>query len=41
MFKETFKYYKSKCPPPTFENVVDFDNINEEVKLELILSDIW
>lgn len=31
MFKESFKYYKSKCPPPTYENVIDFDEIDKDV----------
>ncbi|XP_051153400.1 nucleic acid dioxygenase ALKBH1 isoform X2 [Leptopilina boulardi] len=26
MFKETFKYYKSRNPPPNFKNVIDFRN---------------
>ncbi|XP_031638219.1 nucleic acid dioxygenase ALKBH1 [Contarinia nasturtii] len=29
MFKDTFKYYKSKCPPPTYEKVIDFDTIDK------------
>lgn len=31
MFKETFKYYKSKCPPPIYEKVIDFDKIDRNV----------
>lgn len=34
MFKETFKYYKSKCPPPTYEKVIDFDTIDKDVSME-------
>lgn len=25
MFQKTFKYYKAKCPPPDFNNVLDLD----------------
>lgn len=35
MFKETFKYYKSKCPPPTYEKVIDFDTIDKDVSVKL------
>nr|XP_022920580.1 nucleic acid dioxygenase ALKBH1 [Onthophagus taurus] len=28
MFKQDFKYYKSKKPPPSYENVLDFDSEN-------------
>lgn len=31
MFKDSFKYYKSKCPPPNLDTVVDFDKENIEV----------
>lgn len=36
MFKETFKYYKSKCPPPTYEKVIDFDTIDKDVSVNYI-----
>ncbi|KAL3266581.1 hypothetical protein HHI36_010745 [Cryptolaemus montrouzieri] len=29
MFKESFKYYKSKKPPPSLNDVVDFDDISK------------
>lgn len=29
MFKESFKYYKSKNPLPSFEDVVDFSDIQK------------
>lgn len=35
MFKDSFKYYKSKCPPPSYEDVVDFDKIDENVSLKI------
>lgn len=38
MFKESFKYYKSKCPPPTYENVIDFDNIDKDVSFTKLQS---
>ncbi|XP_075232430.1 alpha-ketoglutarate-dependent dioxygenase AlkB [Lycorma delicatula] len=31
MFKENFKYYKQKCPPPSFNDVLDF---RSDVSLE-------
>lgn len=31
MFKETFKYYKSKCPLPDHSAVIDFDKADPEV----------
>ncbi|KAK9876587.1 hypothetical protein WA026_013967 [Henosepilachna vigintioctopunctata] len=37
MFKETFKYYKSKKPPPSLENVVDFEDIS---KWSLYLNEV-
>lgn len=26
MFKDYFKYYKSRNPPPKFDDVIDIDN---------------
>lgn len=40
MFKETFKYYKSKCPPPTYEKVIDFDAVDENVSGKSIWMDL-
>uniref|UniRef100_A0A1B6E7X6 Uncharacterized protein n=1 Tax=Clastoptera arizonana TaxID=38151 RepID=A0A1B6E7X6_9HEMI len=31
MFKEKFKYYKSKSPPPNLQEVIDFSNIKNAV----------
>lgn len=30
MFKESFKYYKSKCPPPDLKEIIDMDNEKED-----------
>ncbi|KAJ6638920.1 Nucleic acid dioxygenase ALKBH1 [Pseudolycoriella hygida] len=31
MFTESFKYYKSKNPPPSFESVINFDGVNDSI----------
>lgn len=31
MFMDSFKYYKSKCPPPSYESVLNFNDIDENV----------
>lgn len=35
MFKESFKYYKSKSQTPSYEKVVDFEKIDENVNKNL------
>lgn len=30
MFKESFKYYKSKCPPPNLNEIIDMDNEQDD-----------
>lgn len=44
MFKEKFKYYKSKCPPPNFADVIDisqttkdFDQVRYKLKIRPIV----
>ncbi|CAH0559955.1 unnamed protein product [Brassicogethes aeneus] len=32
MFKESFKYYKSKLPLPSLDNVIDFNNVEKFTK---------
>ncbi|KAI8127864.1 Nucleic acid dioxygenase ALKBH1 [Lucilia cuprina] len=34
MFKESFKYYKSKWPVPDFKDVIDFNNNSNHTKIE-------
>lgn len=29
MFKSSFKYYKSRNPPPSLEEVLDFENLDK------------
>lgn len=31
MFKESFKYYKSKCPPPDLHEIIDMDKDDDNV----------
>lgn len=35
MFKESFKYYKSKCSPPDYKSVIDFDENNRNVSTRM------
>lgn len=30
MFKESFKYYKSKCPPPDLREIIDMDDPHDD-----------
>lgn len=34
MFKESFKYYKSKWPVPDFKDVIDFQNDSQNSKVK-------
>ncbi|XP_054262832.1 nucleic acid dioxygenase ALKBH1 [Macrosteles quadrilineatus] len=38
MFREKFKFYKSRCPPPTFENVIDFSSLSTKFSEKVILK---
>lgn len=42
MFKECFKYYKSRKPPPSLKNVVDFETSTcfSSVKVLILLKQI-
>lgn len=31
MFTKSFKYFKSKCPPPSYESVIDFNDNDDDV----------
>lgn len=44
MFKETFKYYKKKIPPPSFQDVIDIERPEEfynEIKVRIIFYFIF
>lgn len=44
MFKQQFKYLKSKCPPPSFDNVLDFNSsppFKREVMVRQAVCSKW